>query len=322
MADYPAIWNYCDQQQWIQRVGRGKLPPLIVSVAITGGVAGKEINPNLPETPEEQAQSTYDAYNAGATYVHVHARTAENPSVGSTEIEDYLNINRLVREKCPDIIINNTTGGGQGADQSQAMNPVYAKPEVASLDCGPLAVKFTIPKRPEVGRMEDIQLDSIAGFGFGSTEKYAQAMLDEGVKPEIEVWHPGQWWLVQNLIDKGLVKPPYLIQCVMGFQSGCYATPKDLIYMMETAPQPCNLSVIGVGPFQPAMVGMGIMLGFSSVRTGMEDNVYISKGNHAESNAQLVEKVVRMAREFGREIATPQQAREILGLSATPTKYD
>lgn len=321
MAGYSHIWNYCDQQEWIKRAATGNLPPLVISVAITGGVAGKEINPNLPESPEEQVQSTYDAYNAGASYVHIHARTSENPSIGSTEIEDYINLNRMIREKCPYIILNNTTGGGQGADQSQALNPVHANPEAASLDCGPLAVNFRIRKRPEVGRMEDFQFESVAGFGFGTTEKYAEAMKQQGVKPECEIWHPGQWWLLQNLIDKGLVEPPYLIQCVMGFQSGMYATPKDLIYMVETAPQPCNLSVVGVGPFQPFMVGMGIMLGISMVRTGMEDNVYISKGKLAESNAQLVEKVVRMAREFGREIATPQQAREILGFSATPSSY-
>ena len=321
MEYHQDLWDPSNQWQWVSRVARGNLPPLVISVAITGGVQGKESNPNLPETAEEQAQQAYDAYNAGASLIHIHARVPGKPWQTSTDTEVYRNVNRLVRQKCPDIIINNTCGGGQGADQSQALAPLGANPECASLDIGPLATRFTMKKRPEAGRMEDQHFESIAPFGYSQTENFAKAMLEKGVKPEIEVWHPGNWSLVQNLIDKGLVKPPYMIQLVFGFSSGLYPTPKDIIYLAETAPKPSNLCVLGVGPWQTSVLTMGILMGMN-VRTGMEDNLYLGKGQPVQCNAQLVEKVVRIARELGREIATPKQAREMLGFSPTPTQYD
>jgi 3-keto-5-aminohexanoate cleavage enzyme len=294
---------------------------LVISVAITGGVHGKESNPNLPETAEEQVQQAYDCYNAGASFIHIHARVPGKPWDTSTDPEVYRNVNRLVRQKCPDIIINNSTGAGQGADKSQALAPVSANPESCSLDMGPLATRFPVKKRPEAGRMEDQKFDLVTPFGFGYTETFAKAMLEKGVRPEIEVWHPGMWSLVQNLIDKNLVKPPYLIQLVFGFDSGLYPTPKDVVYLAETAPKPSSLCLLGVGPWQTPIVTLGILMGMN-VRTGMEDNLYMGKGQLVQSNVQLVEKVVRLARELGREIATPKQAREMLGFPPTPSKYD
>ncbi len=141
------------------------------------------------------------------------------------------------------------------------------------------------------------------------------------IKPELEVWHMGQFWLVRNLIEQGLVKPPYFIQFVMGFQSGAYASPKELLHLLECAPKPSVYSVLGVGIFQNPMIAMGIVPGIN-VRTGMEDNVLYKKGELCKDNAQLVEKVARMARDLNREIATPKQARQMLGLSEKPSRYD
>ncbi|TWO78797.1 hypothetical protein CBW56_18195 [Denitratisoma oestradiolicum] len=315
------VWDPSNEKQWVNAVAQSKLPPLVISVALTGGVHGKESNPNLPETAEEQAQQAYDCYNAGATYVHLHARVPGQPWQTSTDSAVYRNMNRKVREKCPKIIINNTCGGGYGADLSQALAPLEANPEAASLDIGPLATRFIMKKRPEAGRMEDVNFEAVAPFGYEMTETYAKAMMDKGVRPEVEVFHPGCWSLVHNLIDKGLLKPPYLTQLVFGFQSGSYPTPKQIIHLAETAPKPSSLTVLGVGPWQPSVMTMGILMGMN-VRTGMEDNLYMGKGQQVQSNAQLVEKVVRLARELGREIATPEQAREILGFSQTPTTYD
>ncbi len=320
MEQTTEFWDYTNQQEWMKRVSKSSLPPLVITVAITGGAQGKERNPNHPETAEEQAQQTHDCYNAGASMVHIHARRPENTSLCSMDPADYLRVNRLIREKCPDIIINNTTGPGYGADMDGALRAVEANPEVASLDMGPLAVQWKFKKRPELGRPEDFEVDGVLPIGFGETEKCAKAIMEKGIKPEIEVWHPGQWWLVQNLINKDLVRPPYLIQFVMGFQSGMYATPKDVIYMLETAPMPSVFSVIGIGPWQTTMIAMGILMGIN-VRTGMEDNVYYSRGELCTGNAQLVEKVARMAKDLGRDVATPKQAREILGLSEVPSFY-
>jgi len=314
------VWEYTNQQEWLKRVAQGNLPPLIITVAITGGAHGKEINPNHPETAEEQAQQTYDCYNAGASMVHIHARQPANLSLTSGDPAVYRRVNALIREKCPEIIIMDTSGGGMGVSEDEALASVEANPEVASLDMGPLAVRFFFKKRPEVGRAEDFEGEGATTVTFGRTEKFAKAMLEKGIKPEMEVWHTGQLWLVQNLIDKGLVKPPYLIQFVMGFQSGAYATPKELLHLLESAPMPSVFFVLGVGPLQTPMITMGILLGFH-VRTGMEDNVYYRRGKFCKNNAQLVERVVRIAKELGREIATPKQARKMLGLSAKPSQY-
>jgi len=323
MEQVSGVWDPTDQQEWLKLAAKDNLPPLIISVAITGGVQGKEINPNHPETAEEQAQQTYDCYKAGASIVHVHVRRPDNLSLTTGSPADYRRVNGLIREKCPEIIINNTTGGGIGAESEEArLASTEANPEICSLDMGPLAVRGKLRKRlpPLTGRPEDIEMDVASATTYGETEKYARIMLDKGIKPELEVWHTGQYWLVHNLIEKGLVKPPYMIQFVMGFSRGAYATPIELLHLLECAPKPSVYSVLGVGIFQNPMIAMGIVLGIN-VRTGMEDNVLYKKGELCKDNAQLVEKVARMARDLNREIATPKQARQMLGLSEKPTQY-
>jgi len=317
------LFDPSSQEEWCARVAAGTLPPVIITVAITGGVQGKEINPNHPETAEEQVQQVAECYKLGATQVHLHVRQPNNPVLTATDPAEYRRVNGMIREACPEIIINNTTGGGIGAESEEArLASTEANPEVCSLDMGPIVSRFTLKKRkpPLFGRDEDFHLDTCAAVTYGETEKYARIMLEKGIKPELEVWTTGHYTLVRNLISQGLVKPPYMIQFVMGFGGGAYATPKEVIHLMECAPKPSVFSVLGVGLYQTAMVATGLVLGIN-VRTGMEDNVLYKKGELCKDNAQLVERVVRMARDLGREIATPRQAREMLGLSPTPSKY-
>lgn len=318
-------WNYNDPFEYVQRVRRGTLPPLIISVALTGGVHGKEVNPNLPETPDEQAQQAYEAYLAGASIVHVHAR---DPKTGyatpSTNPDDYRIINRKIRELCPDIIINNTTGGGLGLSTEERMRSLEADPEIASLNMGPLAWKALLKKRepPLTGRPEDVLVDSIwpPTFSWRETELFAQKMLEKNIKPEMEVYHQGQFQLVYNLIEKNLVRPPYLIQFVMGPPSSVLPTPQNLISMLYHAPPNSIISVAAIGPFQTLLATIAIAMGLH-VRVGLEDNIYYRRGELAKSNAQLVERIVRIAKELDRPIATPAQAREMLGLPKEPKKY-
>ncbi|MEM1556964.1 MAG: 3-keto-5-aminohexanoate cleavage protein [Candidatus Bathyarchaeia archaeon] len=318
-------WNYNDPLEYVQRVRRGTLPPLIISVALTGGVHGKEVNPNLPETPDEQAQQAYEAYLAGASIVHVHAR---DPKTGyatpSTSPDDYRIINRKIRELCPDIIINNTTGGGLGLSTEERMRSLEADPEIASLNMGPLAWKALLKKRepPLTGRPEDVLVDSIwpPTFSWRETELFAQKMLEKNIKPEMEVYHQGQFQLVYNLIEKNLVRPPYLIQFVMGPPSSVLPTPQNLISMLYHAPLNSIISVAAIGPFQTLLATIAIAMGLH-VRVGLEDNIYYRRGELAKSNAQLVERIVRISKELDRPIATPAQAREILGLPKEPKKY-
>lgn len=318
-------WNYNDPLEYVQRVRRGALPPLIISVALTGGVHGKEVNPNLPETPEEQAWQAYEAYVAGASIVHIHAR---DPKTGyanpSTNPEDYRIINKKIRELCPDIIINNTTGGGLGLSTEERIRALEADPEIASLNMGPLAWRTLLKKRepPLTGRPEDVQIDSIwpPTFSWRETELFAQKMLEKNIKPELEVYHQGQFQLVYNLIEKNLVRPPYLIQFVMGPPSSVLPTVQNLVSMLYHVPPNSIVSVAAIGPFQTLMATVAIAMGLH-VRVGLEDNIYYRRGELAKSNAQLVERIVRIAKELDRPIATPAQAREILGLPKEPKKY-
>jgi 3-keto-5-aminohexanoate cleavage enzyme len=318
-GDY--LWDFKNSYEWMQRVRKG-LPPLIISVAITGGVQGKEMNPNLPETRDEQVEQAYEAYKMGASVVHIHARCPDNPCRVSADPNVYREINGLIREKCPDIIINNSTGGGPSLSLEEKMAGIYANPEIASLNCGPFVTRMTLPPRkpPLRGRDQEVHRDVCIPITYGDTERYAQAMLEKGVKPELEVYHPGQFWIVNNLIGKGLIKKPYLIQLVMGFQTGSYPTPKNLLALIDELPPSSIFEVIGVGNFQVPMIAMAIILG-GNVRTGMEDTIYYRKGQLCDSNAELVERVVRLARELNRDVATPIQARKMLGISPKPSAY-
>lgn len=316
-------YNPGNQYEWYRRVAKGNLPPMIITVAPTGGVQGKELNPNHPETAEEQAEQVYDAYKAGASMVHVHARMPENPSRMSPRTADYLAINGMIREKCPDIIIGNTTGGGAQLNEEELLASTDANPEVCSLNMGPIGGRLVLKKRlpPLTGRPEDIMIDNeILFMSIRENERFAKAMLEKGIKPEMEVYHPGQWWLVDNLVQQDLIKPPYLIQFVMGMQLGMHSTPRALMNMIETATVPGVFCACSVGPWQTSMLTFAILMGLD-VRVGMEDNIYYAKGELCKDNAQMVERLVRIAKELGREIATPKQARQMLGISEKPTQY-
>ena len=323
----PHIWDYRDVREYLKRQARAEWPPLIITVAPTGGIQGKESNPNLPETPKEQAEETCAAYQAGASVVHLHARSKEKGYAESTsKPEDYRYLNRLIRDKCPDIVVANTTGASAGMSMEERMKSLEALPEIASLNMGPSPVRFALKKRlpPLAGRLEDVIYDGLAPSvlqPWKETEFFAKAMLEKAVKPELEVYNSGQFWLVHNLVEQGLVKPPYLVQLVMGFQGGTYPTPKNLLFLSEHAPMPCLLNVAGVGAAQLALNTLSIMMGWH-VRTGMEDNVYYRKGEMVKSNAEFVARIVRIAKELNREVATPQQTREMLGISKSPRRYD
>ena len=315
------IWDYLNPYSYMEKIRVG-LPPLIISVAITGGVHGKEANVNLPESCEEQAEQTYDCYKAGASIVHVHARRPDNPSMVSSNPEDYRKINALIRERCPDIIINNTTGGTPGMTNEERLSSLEANPELASLNCGPFVLQMSLKARkpPLTGRQEDVFMDMCIPVTYGDTELYAKAMKEKRIKAELEVYHEGQFWLVNNLIRKKLIDPPYLIQFVMGFSAGTYPTPMNLLTMIQNLPSNSLFEVIGIGLNQNAMTIMSMILG-GHVRVGFEDNVYYQRRNLAHNNAQFVERIVRLAKEIGREVATPKLARKVLAISEKPSQY-
>jgi 3-keto-5-aminohexanoate cleavage enzyme len=331
MPDAPTgieTWAYANSRAYLERARYGpeSLPPLIITVAITGGVQGKEVNPALPETPEEQAEATHGAWNAGASIVHVHARRSDNPSRMSHETARYLEVNSLIRERCPDIIINNTmTGDVVETEDGHCRfegGSLEARPEMVALDCGPVAYRLTLGRRepPLSGRDEEIVVDDIFLTTYGELEALVDRTAELGIKPEFELYNAGQYSVLDALIARPTAQKPYLVQFVLGAQNANYATPMDLLAMVELLPPDSLFSTIGIGSQQLPMCALAIVLG-GHVRVGLEDSVYYSRGRKAASNAELVERVVRLASLLGREVASPARAREMLGLSAEPTTY-
>ncbi len=317
------VWNFHDPYQWLERARETSFPPLILCVAITGGIQGKESNPNLPETPEEQVEQTLAAYEAGASMVHIHARDPEKWWDGTDRVEQYRHVNALIRQACPDIIINNTTGGSLGMTLEQRLACLDASPEVATLNMGPDMYKFRFKERkppllhPQPGR----EVIGTIPVTYTEVRSFAAGMKERGIKPEMEIYQPGQLWAAMDLIDLKLVEAPYFVQFVMGYQTSPWATPRNLVNMVEQLPPQTVLEVSGLGPYQLAMTTLATIMGAQMVRVGMEDNIYYKRGQLLESNAQAAARAARIARELNREIATPAQARSMLGLSQTPSAY-
>ncbi len=276
---------------------------IFITAATTGGLIRKSANPNLPEQPDEIAQAAYECYNEGAAIVHIHARDPRGNLSSDPQI--YRAIHEKVRARC-DMIIQDTTGGGPNLTLDQRLASLEADPEMASLNMGTM-----------VRLLEDskgtLQLNPP-----WEIERFAKAMLERNVKPEMEVYNPSMFRDVRNLVQKDLLTKPYYINLVIGinFQGGLDPTPQSLLMMLDALPklEDVIVNVTCIGRFQPIITSLGMLLG-THVRVGMEDNIYYSKGVLAKSNAQLVARGVRVARELGFEIASPQEAREILKVS-------
>ena len=320
MSNY--IFDHRDPYEWSKHTASSSLPPLIVCVAITGGVHGKEANPNLPETPSEQVAQTFDCYRAGASMVHIHARDPQNWATGAGDPKAFYEINAMIREKCPDIILNLTTGGSYGQPFEERIKCLDANPETASLNLGPEMYKARLKARndPLPNPREEILLNDCSYTTYEEITTLAKMMKDRDIRPELELFHPGHYWVINDLISQALLDKPYKIQFVLGSITASYATPWNLMSLVQELPANSVFSVAGMGPFQLPMTVMAIILG-GHVRVGMEDNVYYKKGELLQSNAAAVERIVRLAKDMNRDIATPAQARDILGLSSTPSSY-
>jgi 3-keto-5-aminohexanoate cleavage enzyme len=307
--------------RWLEeaRVGFG---PVIITAALNGGIQGKESHDRLPETPEELASQAREAYDAGASVVHIHGRDPEVPSKATGDPEVYREINALVREACPDIVINNTTGGGPTTTMEERLECITAAPELASLNLGPDMSRFHLAARPaELGAPREATVyDDCVPFTYGFIRRLAQAMREHGVKPEMETYQPGQFWVVRDLLEARLIDPPYLHQFVMGYQTSSFATPEHVCGLVRDLPAGSIFAICGIGPLQLPMTTLSTLMG-GHVRVGLEDNLYYSRGRKLRGNGEAVERAVRIARELNREVAAPGQAREILGLSREPRPY-
>ena len=314
-------WDYLDSYEWMKQTGR--FSPLIVSCAVNGGVQGKEAHGAIPETADEIAAAAAEARAAGASIIHIHGRDPERLWDCTGDPEVYLEINRKVREACPDVVVNNTTGGGFNTTQDDRLRQLAARPELASLNLAPVMDRFSMPPRPApLSHPHDgFEIDECAPATYGEVEALARKMLACDVKPEIEIYSPGHFWVVMELIEQELLKPPLWFQFVMGTQTEMFPTPANLLAMIHEMPKGSQFSVVGVGKYQWPLTTMSILLG-GNVRVGLEDNLNAGRGVRLRSNGDAVEKILRIASELGRDIATPTQTREMLGLPQEPRQFD
>lgn len=286
----------------------------VITLAVTGSFGDRSRHPALPVTPEEIARSAVEAWSAGAAVVHIHVRDPETAEP-SMRFELYEETVQRVRDRS-DMIINLTTGAGARIvpDDSDPMGLAPGttwstpgkrtehvsrlKPELCSLDVGSINFGPRVFANP-----------------LPHVEEMAAAIKKAGVKPELEVFDLGHMEIARHLIEKGLVKGRPLFQLCLGIKWGMPATPKSMMTMLEALPPDVLWGGFGVGPASFPMAAQAALLG-GNVRVGFEDNFYISPGVRAESNAQLVEKTVRILRALDREPASPEEAREMLGVSS------
>jgi 3-keto-5-aminohexanoate cleavage enzyme len=309
-------WRYADTFEYMNQTRAG-FGPAMICVACNGGIQGKESHDALPETPDEIADSVAAAYEAGASMVHVHARDSRDFTLGARRADEWYAVNSRIRERCPDIIINNTTGGDLTMSMEERLSCLDAGPDVASLNLTPDMSRFTMKARraPLPHPREEVEVDVCIPFTYGIVEQFAAQMKQRGIKPEMETYHSGGAWVMRDLIERKLVEPPYLIQTVMGAQTASYPTPEHVLQLLRELPDQSVWLCSGIGPFQRPLTTLSLLMG-GHARVGLEDNLYYSRGRKFVDNAEAVRRVVRIAGELNRKIATPAETRVLLGLPA------
>jgi 3-keto-5-aminohexanoate cleavage enzyme len=270
---------------------------MIITVGITGSRITRQQTPYIPITPEEIAQSGIEAWKSGAAVLHIHVRDPKT-QLGTQDLAIFKEVVDRIRSQTDAILCLTTSGiPGRNLPIEDRLQPLALNPELVSFDAGSVNMGTSVFLNPPE-----------------FLEALAKATLTKGIKPELEVFEVGMVYTCLKYLEKGLLKSPLHFQFVLGTQGGMPATPKSLLYLQEIIPQGSTWSVIGVGASQLPMAVMGMMMD-GHIRVGLEDNIYYSKAVLAESNAQLVERVVRIAKEFGREVAPPSEARKILSLA-------
>lgn len=266
---------------------------LIITCAITGAESKKEHNAYVPYTIDEMVKEAYDAYKAGASIIHLHARLDDG-----TPTQDkmrYLKTIKAIREACDDVIIQVSTGGAVGMSIEERGDVLNLNVEMATLDCGSL------------------------NFGgddvFINTEndiiKLAAIMQEKGIYKELECFEKGHIDTVMRLYKKGLITAPLHFSFVLGVPGGMIGESRDFYFLKESIPSDATFSVAGIGKYEFPLAELAIKHG-GHVRCGLEDNIYLEKGVKAMGNKALVEKVVAIAKSYHREIATPKEARALL----------
>jgi len=297
---------------------------VIITCAVTGSIHTPTMSPHLPITPDEIADASIGAWEAGASIIHLHAR---NPEDGSPTPDPDVFMEFLPRVKqATDAVVNISTGGGHGMTVQQRLEAaVKASPEMTSLNMG--SMNFGL--FPILDKMSDFQhdwepkyLENSRDFIFRNTFRDIEYILKElgeghGTRFEFECYDIGHLYTLAHFLDRGLVKPPLFVQSIFGILGGIGADEENLMHARRIANKlfgdDYQWSVLAAGRHQMNFVTMAAMLG-GNVRVGLEDSLYIGKGKLAESNKDQVAKIRRIIEDLSLEVASPEEAREMLGL--------
>ena len=296
---------------------------VIITCAITGSIHTPSMSPHLPVTPEEISDAAIGAAEAGAAVIHLHARDPKT-GVPDQSVEAYKNILPVIKQRT-NAVLNITTGGSTLMSTEERLGPaLHYKPEVASLNMGsmnfglfPMLNRFSEFKH-------DWEEDYLRGGDdriFKNTFKDIETILtkcaDNGTRFEVECYDIGHLYTCKHFVDRGLIKAPLFIQSVFGILGGIGQHPEDIMHMKRTADRlfgdDYQWSVLGAGAKQMQIAAQAAMMG-GNVRVGLEDSLWLGRGKLAESNAAQVRFAVKMINDLGLEVATPDEAREILEL--------
>ncbi|MBN2041966.1 MAG: 3-keto-5-aminohexanoate cleavage protein [Spirochaetes bacterium] len=275
---------------------------VILTVAPTGAWPSKKDIPSIPLQPKEIADEIYACWKAGASIAHIHVR--DDNDLSSMDFNKFRETVEIIRSTDCKIVLNLTTSGQLGLqDEERWKHLIALKPEMASYDCGTMNWLHT----------------SVFENSPGFLEGLGNIMQDNNIKPEIEVFDTSFIYNALHYLKKGILKAPLHFQFVLGAAGGIDATVENLVYLKSLIPEDSTWGAFGIGKGHMPVLYATIALG-GHIRVGMEDNIYYSKGRLAKSNVEFVERAKRLINEMGKEIATPDEAREMLNLKNVPYK--
>jgi uncharacterized protein (DUF849 family) len=277
----------------------------IITAALTGVLTTRQQSPAIPYTPEEIAGEARRSVEAGASIVHIHARQEDGRP--AFDVETYARIDSAVRTLCPNVIINYSTGAMGISREDRIQHIPVLKPDMAALNMGSMNYAIYSAKN------KTFYHDHVFRNPFQDIQFYLETMNTAGTRPEMECFDTGHIRNAEPLIDMGILQPPYQFSLIMGVLGGIPASTKNLVHQVDSLPPNSHWQVIGISQQQWALVAAAITMG-GNVRVGLEDNLYISPGELAQSNGQLVEKAAQMIRLIGGEVASIAEAREMLQL--------
>lgn len=300
----------------------------IITAAITGNIHTPSMSPYLPITPKQIADEAVRAYEAGAAVVHIHARNPETGETTSKNVEVFREIITNIKSRC-NVVICITTGGGLGVPVAERVRPVLVfKPELATLNFGSMNFCLTpfldkkrkegIPfKYPWEEKYLEMTEDVIFPNTFRTLREFCQTFAENETKPEIEIYDVGMIYNLAYMLNKGApIKKPVYLQFVIGILGGIQPSVSNLVFLYNTARDVIRdfvWSVAVAGRAELPLCTTALTMG-GNARVGLEDNLWLNKGVLAKSNAELVERIISIARALSIDIATPDEAREILGL--------